>query len=453
MSRLNSSNKLRRIVLIAVFGALAYALMLVIHFKVSFLTLDLKDEDISFDLNGGTLTGIVGANGSGKTTLLKAICGILPHKGTCVLDGTVLEDLSARNIAKLCSYIPQRSGITIDISALDVVLMGFNPRLGLLEQPTQAMVERAHTALAQVGLGGREQTNYLHLSEGQKQLCILARTLVSGSRLLLLDEPLGALDLQLRRQMQVELKRLQKKLGITFIYVTHDQEEALSMSDVVVVMSGGHIQQIGSPVDIYNEPVNAFVADFIGESNIVDGFMPADHKVRFAGHTFECLDGGFEKNEPVDVVVRPEDVVLKDAGEGQVDGKIISSIFKGVHYEIIVDIRHMLKNFRLTAYNEDTGKGFLRHVLVKHGFSTGEIMVVLVTATPQFPSKRSFINALVGRHPEITTIVQNVNNKFTSMILGDREEVLFGNGYIEDVLCGNRFRISPKSFFAISFIF
>ena len=154
-----------------------------------------------------------------------------------------------------------------------------------------------------------------------------------------MDEPLGALDLKLRKDMQTELKKIQRATGITFIYVTHDQEEALSMSDVVVVMAGGHIQQIGSPVDIYNEPVNAFVADFIGESNIVDGIMLADEKVRFSGHTFVCLDSGFAKNEPVDVVIRPEDVDVVPADKGMLTGVVSSVTFKGDYYEIIVDVQ------------------------------------------------------------------------------------------------------------------
>ena len=190
-----------------------------------------------------------------------------------------------------------------------------------------------------VNLKGFERRRVTTLSGGQQQRVAIARALVNHPRVLLLDEPLGALDLKLRKDMQSELKKIQRATGITFIYVTHDQEEALSMSDVVVVMSGGHIQQIGSPVDIYNEPVNAFVADFIGESNIVDGFMLADRKVRFSGHTFECLDGGFAKNEPVDVVIRPEDIDFVPVEEGHLTGTVTSVTFKGLNYDIIVDFK------------------------------------------------------------------------------------------------------------------
>ena len=204
-------------------------------------------RDISFDLAGGRLLGILGANGSGKTTLLKALCGILPHGGTCMLDNAVLEDLSAKQLAKRVSYIPQRGGIAIDISALDVVLMGFNPRLGLLEHPNQQMKERAMEALAQVGLGGREEINYLHLSEGQKQLCILARTLVSGSELLLLDEPESALDFRFRHQM-LDLLRSWIAAGDRSAIVTlHDPTLALNYCDKLLLLSEGGVLDILRP--------------------------------------------------------------------------------------------------------------------------------------------------------------------------------------------------------------
>lgn len=196
-------------------------------------------ENLSFTVEKGTLVGILGANGSGKTTLLKSVCGILPHAGTCALEGTVLEDLSARQIARLVSYIPQRSGIAIDISALDVVLMGFNPRLGLLEHPTQAMIAAAQTALKQVGLGGKEQTNYLHFSEGQKQLCILARTLVSACKLLLLDEPESALDFRFRHLMLDMLRSWVTEKQIGALITLHDPLLALNYCDKLLLLADG----------------------------------------------------------------------------------------------------------------------------------------------------------------------------------------------------------------------
>ena len=204
-------------------------------------------RDISFDLDEGCLMGIIGANGSGKTTLLKALCGILSHRGTCMLGDSVLEELPAKQLARLVSYIPQRSGITIDISALDVVLMGFNPRLGLLEHPTKAMKAAAVQALAQVGLAGREEVNYQHLSEGQKQLCILARTLVSGSKLLLLDEPESALDFCFRHQMLSLLRNwvaLQKRSAVVTL---HDPALALNFCDKLLLLSDGGVLDIIEP--------------------------------------------------------------------------------------------------------------------------------------------------------------------------------------------------------------
>lgn len=204
-------------------------------------------DDISFAFAEGTLMGILGANGSGKTTLIKAICGILPHEGTCVLDGITLEGLSPRGIARLCSYIPQRSGITIDISVLDVVLMGFNPQLGLLERPNTSMRAAAVYALEQVGLAGREDENYLHLSEGQKQLCILARTLVAQSKLLLLDEPESALDFRYRYRMLEIIRRWVNEKGVGAIATLHDPGLALNYCDRLLLLHEGKLLGCISP--------------------------------------------------------------------------------------------------------------------------------------------------------------------------------------------------------------
>ena len=204
-------------------------------------------DQISFDLDDGTLMGIIGANGSGKTTLLKALCGILPHQGNCTMEGTVLEELSAKQLAKMVSYIPQRSGISIDISALDVVLMGYNPKLGLLEHPTRKMKDAAMQALDEVGLAGKEETNYLHLSEGQKQLCILARTFVSDSKLLLLDEPESALDFQFRHQMLSLLHSRVASRERSAIVTLHDPALALNFCDQLLLLSGGGVLDIIKP--------------------------------------------------------------------------------------------------------------------------------------------------------------------------------------------------------------
>ncbi|MGN1103109.1 MAG: ABC transporter ATP-binding protein, partial [Huintestinicola sp.] len=203
--------------------------------------------------------------------------------------------------------------------------------------PEKEITKRVAEMLKLVNLTGFEKRNIARLSGGQQQRVAIARALVNHPKILLLDEPLGALDLKLRKEMQIELKRIQEQLEITFIYVTHDQEEALTMSDTIVVMNGGQIQQIGSPVDIYNEPVNAFVADFIGESNILDGLMIKDRLVEIDGRQFECVDSGFGENTPVDVVIRPEDIRITSPEKSQLNGIVESVIFKGVHYEMLID--------------------------------------------------------------------------------------------------------------------
>lgn len=221
-------------------------------------------SDVSFSLESGFVMGVLGANGSGKTTLLKAVCGIVPHEGSCILDGTKLEGLSARSIAKLCSYIPQRSGITIDIPVLDVVLMGFNPRLGILEHPDAQMIAAARSALKQVGLAGREDDNYLHLSEGQKQLCILARTLVAQSSLLLLDEPESALDFRYRYQMLELLREWVhgKKVGV--LAALHDPSLALNYCDRLMLLSDGVCLGCISPREDSMERMEALLSRLYG---------------------------------------------------------------------------------------------------------------------------------------------------------------------------------------------
>ena len=221
-------------------------------------------SDVSFSLESGSVMGILGANGSGKTTLLKAVCGIVPHEGSCILDGTKLEGLSARSIAKLCSYIPQRSGITIDIPVLDVVLMGFNPRLGILEHPDAQMIAAARSALKQVGLAGREDDNYLHLSEGQKQLCILARTLVAQSSLLLLDEPESALDFRYRYQMLELLREWVHGKKVSVLAALHDPSLALNYCDRLMLLSDGVCLGCISPREDSMERMEALLSRLYG---------------------------------------------------------------------------------------------------------------------------------------------------------------------------------------------
>ncbi len=307
-------------------------------------------DDISFYVRKGEFVTFLGPSGCGKTTTLRMIAGFdKPSKGQILLNG---QDISALPPNKRpINTVFQRYALFPHLNVYENIAFGLKlKRVKVTYEDAggkqfvkkekfskKVIAAKVEKALKMVDLEGFEKRSVSTLSGGQQQRVAIARAIVNEPEILLLDEPLGALDLKMRKDMQLELKEMHKKLGITFIYVTHDQEEALTMSDTIVVMKDGVIQQIGTPTDIYNEPKNSFVADFIGESNIFSGTIVGNRKVRFINTTFDCVDD-FEKNEKVDVVVRPEDVVLKDEGEGQVDGKIISSIFKGVHYEMVMKV-------------------------------------------------------------------------------------------------------------------
>ena len=253
-----------------------------------------------------------------------------PDSGDVFFDGKRLNDVPPYQ--REINTVFQRYALFPHLNVAENIAFGLH-----IKKLSRDEIKRKTTEMLElVGLRGFENRDVTSLSGGQQQRVAIARALVCEPRVLLLDEPLGALDLKLRKDMQIELKRIQQRTGITFIYVTHDQEEALTMSDRVVVMNHGVIQQVDSPTDIYNEPVNAFVADFIGESNIIDGVMLEDCKVEFCGRTFECVDKGFEKNAPVDVVIRPEDLKIVYAGDGLLQGVVESIVFKGVHYEMMV---------------------------------------------------------------------------------------------------------------------
>ena len=276
---------------------------------------------------------LLGPSGCGKTTTLRILGGFeTPDSGDVYLEGKKITDLPAYK--RPINTVFQRYALFPHLNVFENIAFG----LRLQKVSNEEISERVKEMLALVNLRGFERRHITTLSGGQQQRVAIARALINNPKILLLDEPLGALDLKLRKDMQNELKNIHTKTGITFVYVTHDQEEALSRSDTVVVMANGSIQQIGTPTDIYNEPKNAFVADFIGESNILDGIMLEDKKAKFSGHIFECVDGGFEKNEHVDIVVRPEDVDVVPADKGMLTGTVSSVTFKGVHYEIIVDI-------------------------------------------------------------------------------------------------------------------
>jgi spermidine/putrescine transport system ATP-binding protein len=275
---------------------------------------------------------LLGPSGCGKTTMLRLIAGFdHPTDGKIMMGGTNITDLPPYR--RRVNTVFQRYALFPHMNVFDNIAFG----LKIKKMEKAAIARKVSAMLELVGLKGYEKRSTDALSGGQQQRVAIARALVNEPEVLLLDEPLGALDLKMRKEMQVELKDMQQELGITFLYVTHDQEEALTMSDTVVVMNRGQIQQIGTPMDIYNEPKNAFVADFIGESNIIDGVMPEDWKVTFLGHTFDCEYKDFPSDVPVDVVVRPEDVYLVDETHGEIKGTVESVIFKGVHYEMKID--------------------------------------------------------------------------------------------------------------------
>ena len=288
---------------------------------------------------------LLGPSGCGKTTTLRIIAGfVTPDCGELLFDGEKINDVPPYK--RSVNTVFQKYALFPHLNVYENIAFA----LRLKKTPEEEIYERVEEMLTMVNLRGFEKRDVNLLSGGPQQRVAIARALINKPRVLLLDEPLGALDLKLRKDMQNELKNIQRKTGITFIYVTHDQEEALSMSDTVVVMANGKIQQIGSPTDIYNEPENAFVADFIGESNIIDGVMLDDFKVRFSGHEFVCLDKGFGKSEPVDVVVRPEDVDVVPVEKGMLSGIVDSVTFKGVHYEIIVTINKFKWMIQSTDY-------------------------------------------------------------------------------------------------------
>ena len=309
---------------------------------------DVVLDHINLYINDQEFLTLLGPSGCGKTTTLRIIGGFLtPTSGDVFFDGVRINDVPPHKRA--VNTVFQKYALFPHLNVFENVAFGLRipkaretevngkKQIKKVKLSKQEIQDRVMEMLEVVNLKGFEKRRVTQLSGGQQQRVAIARALVNRPKVLLLDEPLGALDLKLRKDMQNELKRIQQEMGITFIYVTHDQEEALAMSDTVVVMDGGRIQQIGTPEDIYNEPKNAFVADFIGESNIIDGIMRQDGVVEIFNRKFQCLDKGFGKDEAVDVVIRPEDVDIVPEAEGQLKGTVTSVTFKGMQYDIIVD--------------------------------------------------------------------------------------------------------------------
>ena len=304
-------------------------------------------KGIDLDIMDKEFITFLGPSGCGKTTTLRIIGGFIqPKEGDVFFGGVRINDLPPYK--REVNTVFQRYALFPHLNVYENVEFG----LKIAKVPEKERRQSVKEMLKLVGLSGYDRRHINQLSGGQQQRVAIARALVNRPKVLLLDEPLGALDLKLRKEMQIELKRIQQALEITFIYVTHDQEEALTMSDRVVVMRDGNILQIGTPQDIYNEPCNAFVADFIGESNIIDGIMHKDFLVEFANDYFDCVDKGFEPKERVQVVVRPEDFKIVPADKGKISGIVESIIFKGVHYEIMVDAMGYKWKIHTTQYVE-----------------------------------------------------------------------------------------------------
>ncbi len=303
-------------------------------------------DGTSINIRDKEFVTLLGPSGCGKTTILRIIGGFIqPISGEVFFNGENIIDLPPHK--RQVNTVFQRYALFPHLNVYENVAFGLrlqrvpaqdNPKK-LVKIPEKEIHDRVMEMLEIVSLKGFENRKVEALSGGQQQRVAIARALVNRPKVLLLDEPLAALDAKLRKDMQIELKKIQRKVGITFIFVTHDQEEALTMSDTVIVMDKGTIQQIGTPLDIYNEPRNAFVADFIGESNIIDGIMVKDRQVQMYGRVFNCLDEGFEENEPVDVVIRPEDIDIVPVEQGQLTGTVTNVTFKGMQYDIIVDFK------------------------------------------------------------------------------------------------------------------
>ncbi|MBO4446303.1 MAG: ABC transporter ATP-binding protein [Clostridia bacterium] len=327
-------------------------------------------QNLNLYIRDGEFVTLLGPSGCGKTTTLRIIAGFQePDTGEVIFEDKCINGVPAHE--RQVNTIFQRYALFPHLNVYDNIAFGLRIR----KMPEPEIKKKVEEMLELVDLKGFNRRSIDSLSGGQQQRIAIARALAVDPRVLLLDEPLGALDLKLRKDMQVELKAIQQRLGITFIYVTHDQEEALSMSDTIVVMDHGEIQHIGTPEDIYNEPANAFVADFIGESNILDGVMKKDFKIEFSGHVFDCVDKGFKENELVDVVIRPEDVDITSPDKGMTSGIVTNVTFKCVHYEIIVDVKGfkwMIQTTDFAAAGDEIGlliKPDEIHVMKKSKYS------------------------------------------------------------------------------------
>ncbi|MDY5100326.1 MAG: spermidine/putrescine ABC transporter ATP-binding protein [Oscillospiraceae bacterium] len=345
-------------------------------------------NSIDLSINDKEFLTLLGPSGCGKTTTLRIIGGFLkPTSGDVFFDGKRINDIPPYE--RQVNTVFQRYALFPHLDVYENIAFGLRTQ----KLPEREIDERVTEMLEVVSLKGFEDRKVTALSGGQQQRVAIARALVNRPKVLLLDEPLGALDMRLRKDMQQELKRIQQQMEITFIYVTHDQEEALAMSDTVVVMNEGIIQQIGTPEDIYNEPRNAFVADFIGESNILDGVMHEDYVVEFFNRKFKCLDKGFAPMEPVDVVIRPEDIEIVPADKGRLVGKVTSVTFKGVHYDTIVDFKGYKWLIQTTDYHE-----------------VGEVIGIILNPDDIHIMKKSEYSGLFGDYSSYSAEYDEIND-------------------------------------------
>jgi spermidine/putrescine transport system ATP-binding protein len=379
-------------------------------------------EDINLSVRKGEFVTILGPSGCGKTTLLRIIAGFQKSsEGKISIAGIDMTATPPHH--RPVNTVFQRYALFPHLNVFNNIAFGLN----LKKLESTIIKKKVKKVLKMVSMTDYEERDVDSLSGGQQQRVAIARAIVNEPEVLLLDEPLAALDLKMRKDMQMEIKAMHKKLGITFMYVTHDQEEALTLSDTIVVMSEGRIQQIGTPTEIYNEPVNAFVADFIGESNILNGMMIEDSLVEFAGHRFECVDKGFGQNVPADVVIRPEDIYIFELSDAaQFSGKVTSSIFKGVHYEMMVTtpegFEFLIQDYHCFEVGETVGlrvKPFDIHVMKKERLCNSYEGIMVDKTHVKFLGETFECRENTQIAPGSKVMV---NIKFDQVVLQDNEE-------------------------------
>ena len=404
-------------------------------------------KGINLDIYENEFVTLLGPSGCGKTTLLRILGGFLrQNEGQVIFDDVDITD--APPYKRELNTVFQKYALFPHMNVYDNIAFG----LKIKKEPKDVIEQKVNRMLKLVGLEDYGKRGVSEMSGGQQQRVAIARALVNEPKVLLLDEPLGALDLKLRKEMQHELKKIQQEVGITFIYVTHDQEEALTMSDKIVVMKDGEIQQIGTPTDIYNEPVNEYVANFIGESNIIDGTMLKDYEVMFEDKKFECVDYGFEENEPVQIVIRPEDIDIVNKKDGKLKGVVRSVLFKGVHYETIVETKKGTTiTVKMHVFNEKPGEMMSANDFVLDAEDVGELtdadIIARASAQAWDPGTDEYISitkieyeirAEKGTYP--VTFYTAAGTSFTAKMIVRDENRVASSEYQEEIFAVNIFK-------------